>query len=118
MEALLCCLVGLLSAAGVYLMLERHLLRVLFGLVLISNSVNLAILTAGRLTRGKPPIIPQGMTAPPPGSANPLPQALILTAIVIGFGLLIFVLLLIYRAYRTSGTADLDRMLRSEKENP
>jgi multicomponent Na+:H+ antiporter subunit C len=116
MEVLWSLVVGIFVAIGIYLMLERHLLRLLFGLILISCAVNLAIFTAGRLTSGIPPLIEVGASLPPQGAANPLPQALILTAIVIGFGLLVFTLMLLYRAFSETGTADVDKMQESEEE--
>jgi multicomponent Na+:H+ antiporter subunit C len=103
-------LVGVLAAAGVYLMLGRNLVRFLFGLILISNAANLTIFAAGRLTRAEPPLIPEGLAAPAMSVANALPQALILTAIVIGFGLLAFTLVLVYRARQVLGTIDSDTM--------
>lgn len=116
MEILWSVVVGVFVAAGIYLMLERHLLRVLFGLIMLSSAVNMAIFTAGRLTVGEPPLIDANAVVPPIGAANPLPQALILTAIVIGFGLLVFTLVLFYRAYQESLTADIDQMTYSEDE--
>ncbi|HHF3072946.1 TPA: Na+/H+ antiporter subunit C [Vibrio diabolicus] len=115
MEIVWSVVVGVFVAAGIYLMLEKHILRLLFGIMLLSSAVNLAIFTAGRLTPGEPPLIGDNALLPPNGAANPLPQALILTAIVIGFGLLIFALMLLYRAYKDSGTADVDEMQRSEE---
>ncbi|HDU8572088.1 Na+/H+ antiporter subunit C [Vibrio parahaemolyticus] len=116
MEILWSLVVGVFVAAGVYLMLERHILRLLFGLILLSSAVNIAIFTAGRLTPGLPPLIEANSVLPPEGAANPLPQALILTAIVIGFGLLVFALMLFYRAYSEVGSADVDAMRRSEED--
>ena len=87
METALALLSGLFLAASFYLLLSRALIRLLLGIALLGNGVNLLILTAGRLTRALPPIAPPGLAAPLPGAANPLPQALILTAIVIGFSL-------------------------------
>ncbi|WP_391091385.1 Na+/H+ antiporter subunit C [Vibrio sp. NH-UV-68] len=116
MEVLWSLVVGVLVSAGVYLLLERHVLRLLFGLILLSSAVNLAILVAGRLTVAVPPLIDFEATLPPADAANSLPQALILTAIVIGFGLLIFALLLIYRAFIETGCADIDQMRDSERE--
>ena len=106
MEPLLALVVGGLVAAAVYSLLRRDLLRVDFGIILLGNAVNLLILTAGRVTRGAPPIVPNGMDGPAGVFANPLPQALVLTAIVIGFGLAAFLLLLILRAQRTLGAVD------------
>lgn len=116
METVLALLVGVLVAAGVYLMLARNVLRFIFGLVLLGNAANLAILTAGRLTRAKPPLVPDGLTTPDGVVANALPQALILTAIVIGFGLLAFALALVYRVYRSLGTLDGDEMRHAEPQ--
>lgn len=113
MEISVAILIGILTAAGVYLLLRRSLLRMVFGLILLSNAVNLLILTAGGLTRGVPPLIATGATDLPAGAANPLPQALILTAIVIGFGLIAFALILVYRAYAATGTLDADALARS-----
>lgn len=110
MTPLLALLVGALTAAGVYLLLDRSLLRMLFGLILLSNAVNLLILTVGGVTRGAPPIIAQGAAGFSEPYANPLPQALILTAIVIGFGLIAFALVLVYRTYVTTGTIDADAL--------
>jgi len=114
MEAALALVVGVLVAASVYLMLARHVLRFLFGLVLLSNAANLTIFTAGRLTRAEPPLIADGYAAPVGVVANALPQALVLTAIVIGFGLFAFALALVFRAYRELGTLDADQMRAAE----
>ncbi|MFA0811660.1 Na+/H+ antiporter subunit C [Microbulbifer epialgicus] len=118
MEGPLAIVVGILIATGVYLMLARDLLHYLFGLVLISNAANLAIFIAGRLTRAAPPLVPKGLEVPPMPIANPLPQALILTAIVIGFGLLAFALALIAQAYKVLGTLDVDTMRIAEPAAP
>src|SRR4051794_35568072 len=98
MEILLAVLAGVLVAAGAYLMLSGRTLPYLFGLTLISNAANLLIFAAGRLTFGRPPLVP-AEAATVAGAANALPQALILTAIVIGFGLFAFALSLAYRSY-------------------
>lgn len=117
MELLWCIVIGLIIACGVFLMLERHIIRFLFGMMLVSTAINLAIFVSGRLTRGQPPLIASDAMLPAAGYANPLPQALILTAIVIGFGLMLFTLLLAYRAVKELGTADTDEMLDAE-DNP
>ena len=114
MEVVLAILVGVLVATSVYLMLARNVLRFLFGLVLLSNAANLTIFAAGRLSSGVPPLVPEGAASPPELVANALPQALILTAIVIGFGLLAFALVLVFRAYRELGTLDSDEMRVAE----
>ncbi|SMF48480.1 multicomponent Na+:H+ antiporter subunit C [Xaviernesmea oryzae] len=114
MEPLFAVLIGLFFAAAVYLMLSKHTVRILLGIVLLGNGVNLTLFTAGRLTREVPPIIPAGMDALPAGAANPLPQALILTAIVISFSFFAFLLVLTYRAYQELGTDDTDEMRLAE----
>jgi len=114
METVLAVLIGVLVAASVYLMLARSILRFLFGLILISNAANLVIFAAGRLTPGQPPLIPEGADAPLGDVANALPQALVLTAIVIGFGLFAFALVLAWRAFTELGTLDSDEMRLAE----
>lgn len=108
MEASLAVLVAALVGSGLYLVLQRNLLRFVFGLILLSGGVNVLIFIAGRLTRGSPPIVAAGTTAPTADVANALPQALILTAIVIGFGLTVFALVLLLRAYERLGTVHSD----------
>ena len=114
MEAVLAIVIGVLVAASVYLMLDRSMLRFVFGLVLLSNAVNLVIFTAGRLTPISPPLIAPGAVAPEGLVANALPQALVLTAIVIGFGLLAFALALVFRAYQSLGTLQSDALHDAE----
>lgn len=111
MEILMSVLIGVLMAASVWLMLSRNLVRFLFGLVLISNVANLIIFTVGGLTEGAPPLI---VDDGPANYANSLPQALVLTAIVIGFGLVSFTLILALRAYQALGTVNVDEMLLAE----
>lgn len=106
METLLALIVGALFAGGTYLVLRRNLLQFVFGLVMLGNAANLLIFTAGRLTRGAPPLIYEGMLMREGPFANPLPQALVLTAIVISFGLTAFTLVLVLRGYTTLGSAD------------
>ena len=108
MELLFVILIGVFFAAAVYLMLSKFLVRVLLGVVLLGNGVNLLLFTNGRILRDVPPIIPDGHDVPATLTANPLPQALILTAIVIGFGLVVFTLALALRSYRDSGSDDMD----------
>lgn len=113
MEVMLALLTGLLVAAGAYLMMSGKTLPYIFGLTMISNAANLLIFSAGRLTFGTPPLVPDGQSTVE-GAANALPQALILTAIVIGFGLLVFALALAYRSYYVLGTTEMDEMHVSE----
>jgi multicomponent Na+:H+ antiporter subunit C len=114
MEPIVAVLVGVLMGASVFLMLSRNLVRFVFGLVLISNAANLLIFAGGGMTRAQPPLIAKGEIFPDPGVANALPQALILTAIVISFGLLAFALVLAFRAYQELDTVDTDAMRTAE----
>ena len=112
MEVYLAIASGVLYASGIYLMLRRRLAQLIIGLGLLSNGTNLLIFTAGGLTRARPPVVPEGtkvLTAP---YADPVPQALVLTAIVIGFGLLAFSLVLAHRVHDTLGTDDVDEVGR------
>ena len=116
METALAFLIGIVAAASVYLMLSGNLIRFIFGLVLATNAVNLLIFVSGRLTPTRPPLIPENAEAPLGPVANALPQALILTAIVIGFALLSFVFILFYRTYQALGTVDTESMRVAESE--
>ena len=116
MEFLFAITVGVMVSAAVYLMLSNNLLRFIFGLVLISNAANLTIFVSGRLTDVAPPLIPEGADAPLVDVANALPQALVLTAIVIGFGLFAFAIVLVFRAWTTLNSLTPDDMRLAEPE--
>jgi len=115
-EPLLAILSGLFFTAAIYLMLSKFSIRIMLGIAILGNGVNLLLFTAGRLTREVPPIIPAGLDALPQGAANPLPQALILTAIVISFSFFAFLLVLSWRAYSTLGTDNTDEMRVAEPD--
>jgi multicomponent Na+:H+ antiporter subunit C len=114
MDFVLAALVGCFVALGTYLLLSRSVIRMLLGLVVLGNGVNLLIFTAGRLTRGIAPIVPAGLEQPEGLIANPLPQALILTAIVIGFAMFSFLLVLAFRAYQSLDADNTDTMRVAE----
>lgn len=114
MTLLLAVVIGLLYTAAIYLMLRRSVVRLVFGLVLLGHAANLLIFTAGGLVRGRPPIIAEGALAPPAGVADPVPQALVLTAIVIGFAVVAFAAVLVHRAVDQTGTDDVDAMRSTE----
>jgi multicomponent Na+:H+ antiporter subunit C len=106
MELLLAVVAGVLYAAGLYLMLRRRLAQLIIGLSLLSNGSNILILSAAGVTRGKAPLITEGL--PLDQFADPVPQSLILTAIVIGFGVLAFSLVLAHRVHQSAGSDDVD----------
>ena len=116
MEFVLALLVGLVVAAAIYLILSRALIRVLLGVVLLGNAIILLIFETNRLTAAIPPIVPKGADAPPFPHANPLPQALILTAIVIGFAMFAYLAVLAFRAYQSLDGDNTDQMRLAEPE--
>ncbi|MCB9016812.1 MAG: Na+/H+ antiporter subunit C [Lentimicrobiaceae bacterium] len=116
METLLAFVIGLLYAAGVYLMLRRSIVKLILGIMLMSHATNLLIFVAGGLHKGQPPFVKDGINAVVANPTDPLPQALILTAIVIGFGITAFFLVLMYKFYQTTGTEDLDELKEGESK--
>lgn len=108
MKILLALVIGALFAGGLYMVMRRSLVKLAIGLALIGYAINLLIFTAGGLVRAAPPLIPPDAERVAGPVADPLPQALILTAIVIGFGVQAFTLVLAKRVYRAVGTDDLD----------
>jgi multicomponent Na+:H+ antiporter subunit C len=111
MSLLLALLTGVLVAAGTWLVLQRRLLHLVLGLGLLGHGANVLIIAAGGVHTA-PAFAPGG--TPLPGAADPLPQALILTAIVIGFGATAFLLSLAWRAWRDLGDDDLPTWRGSE----
>lgn len=107
--------VGALYGCAFYMLMRRSMTKMVIGLILLSNAANLLIFVAGGLTEAAPAIVPPGAYAPEGLVADPLAQALILTAIVIGFGVLAFAVVLIHRAHEVLGEDDLD-MLKDEIE--
>ena len=118
MHTVLAIVIGGLFAAAVYLMLRRSLAKLIIGLSLLTTATNLLILTVGGLTRARPPLVAVGATRPDEPFADPIPQALILTAIVIGFGVLAFMMALGYRTYHVVGSEDLDDMVATDTLTP
>lgn len=110
MEVILSFVIGGLYAAAVYLMMRRSIVKLIIGLALLGHAANLLIFTIGRLVRGSPPIILSGDGQLAGVFADPVPEALILTAIVIGFGVQAFAIVLIRRSHQTIGTDDLNQM--------
>jgi multicomponent Na+:H+ antiporter subunit C len=109
-ELLLALASGVLYATGLFLMMRRRLAQLIVGLSLLANGSNLLIFTAAGLTRSRPPIVPMGAAALDTPFADPVPQSLVLTSIVIGFGVTAFALALAHRAHQTVGVDDLDQL--------
>ncbi len=104
---------GVVVAAGTYLALSRDLLRCLIGLALLGNGINLLLFASGRLGSNAPPVI-RASESLLEAAANPLPQALTLTAIVISFALLCFSLVLAVRIVRLTGSDDIHQLRAAE----
>jgi multicomponent K+:H+ antiporter subunit C len=104
MEFMMALVIGVLTALGVWLVLRERTFPVVLGLTLLSYAVNLFLFSMGRLTLARPPVIIAGTT----GYADPLPQALVLTAIVIGFAMTAFVIVLALKARAELGDDRVD----------
>jgi multicomponent Na+:H+ antiporter subunit C len=115
MELILAITAGTLYGAGFYLMLRRRLAQLIIGLGLLSNGTNLLIFVGSGLTRARPPIIPEGQTAMTGPFADPVPQSLVLTAIVIGFGVLAFSLVLADGVHAITGSDDIDEISKESR---
>ncbi len=112
METLMSILIGLFFAIGTYLILTKSLLRIILGTSIISHGVHLLILTMGGVKTGGPPLLGfEEITF-----TDPIPQALILTAIVINFATTALFLVLSYRAYKVIGTDNTEKMRGNEDE--
>lgn len=107
MHLLMSIVVGMLFAAGFYLMLRRNVTRLVIGLAILGHAANLLLLMAGGLFGGEPPIVLAGRVAPPQPHADPLVQALVLTAIVIGLAVQAFALVLVRQFVGHARTPDL-----------
>ena len=114
MEIVTVLVTGLLFGAGVYALLSRSLFRALLGMLLISQAANLAVFSAGGLTAGAPAIVNAEGAAT--AVADPLPQALVLTAIVIGLGLAAFAIALFAQAARAGVAPSQNLPRRPEAE--
>lgn len=106
MEYLMFVVVGILFSIATYLILCRSLFRVVGGMMIISHAIHLLILSMGGLNIGAAPLLNVNGTS----VTDPFPQAMILTAIVIGFGTTSFQIVLAYRTYRAHGTDDLNEL--------
>jgi len=127
MSFLLACTIGMLFAAGTYMLLRRSFVKLIIGLGLIGHGANLLIITAAGINteivgengevieiRGTPPLIAEGEQTLTAGSADPIPPALILTAIVISFAIVSYTIVLVKRTYQELGTDDLNQMTATD----
>ncbi|MFP4366196.1 MAG: Na+/H+ antiporter subunit C [Bacteroidales bacterium] len=115
MDILLAIVVGLLYGTALFMILQKSMVKVIIGVLVLGHASNLFIFVIARLTRGAPALVPDGLEHVPEPFADPLPQALILTAIVIGFGIQAFAIVLLQRVYKTSGTSDIDELNNTDR---
>lgn len=114
MEAVLACVIGVLGGAGVWLVLRPRTFQLILGLTLLSYAVNLFIFSMGSITIDKPPIVEPGLPADLEHYTDPLPQSLVLTAIVIGFATTALLLVVLLASRGLSGNDHVD----GEDEEP
>ncbi|MCO5185192.1 MAG: Na+/H+ antiporter subunit C [Anaerolineae bacterium] len=114
MELLLAVVIGVLYATGIYMIMRRSIMKLIIGIGLLAHGADLLIFTLGRIESTKPPIIAAGEESIT-NYADPVPQALILTAIVIGFGVMAFALVLFRETVRVSDTGDVQEMRLSDR---
>ena len=117
MEDILPFLIGGLYAGGMYLILHRSFVKLIIGLIILGHASNLLLFTISRVTRASPALIPDGADTILVEYADPVPQALVLTAIVIGFGIQAFAIVLIKLGYQTAQTDDLDDLNTTDRLN-
>ncbi|MFO8027440.1 MAG: NADH-quinone oxidoreductase subunit K [Opitutales bacterium] len=114
MTVLLSIVTGVLFGTGLYMMLRRSLTKLLLGLLLLANAANLLIFVASNPVKGQSPLIADGAEVLERSAADPLPQALILTAIVIGFGVLAFAVILFSRVYLNTESDDSEQLTQTD----
>lgn len=110
MQTALAIIIGIIFSCGVFLMLRRNIVKFVFGLALVGQAVNLAIFTSADLVRYHAPLIDPDSLYLSFEAADPLPQAMILTAIVIGFGLLAFTIIILLRTFQLFDEVDSDKL--------
>ena len=115
MEIIMAILVGVLYSAGVYMLLRRSILKFIIGIIFLSNATNLLVFLSAGLVGGLPVFL-DGMEGRMENFADPLPQALVLTAVVIGLGIVVYLLAIKYRLFNETGTDDLDQIKPTEDE--
>lgn len=110
METALVLAIGVLYSTAIYSLLRRSAVRLALGLVLLGSATNLTLFVTNRVTRAHAPLLPPSGVPPLHMMADPLPQAFVLTAIVINFGMLALLLVLVHRTDQAVGSDDMDEM--------
>ena len=116
MESLLAVLAGVLVATGIFCLLQRSLARLVIGIILLGQAANIVIFSAAGVSTSNPAIIPGAAKTLSGEYADPIPQAIVLTAIVIGFGFTAFLLALLHRSYKSLKTDDIEEMKNTDTE--
>lgn len=110
---LLSILIGVLYGSAFFLLLRRNIFKLILGIIFLGHATNLLLFVSGGLVTGKPAFL-RGIANETAGMSDPLPQALILTAIVIGLGVTAFAITLVYKFYKTTQIEDLDEISENE----
>ena len=118
MEFAMASAIGMLTAVGVYLMLRARSFDVILGLTFLSYATNLLIFSGGRLAEGKPPVLRDGVAAQLGNYTDPLPQALVLTAIVIAFAMTAVSIVLAMRSRGDNGSDHVDALEEGQDAAP
>ena len=114
MEILLAILTGVLYTAGVYMLLRRSILKFIIGIIFLSNATNLLVFLSSGIVPGQPAFV--DATGPSGELSDPLPQAMVLTAVVIGLGIVVYLLAVKYRLFQITRTDDLDQLKPTEED--
>ena len=115
MEIILPVITGFLYAVGLYFMMHRSFIKLIIGIIIFAHASNLFLFVASGITRNGVPFIDPQVEASLEGMADPLPQAMILTAIVIGLGIQAFAIVLLKRVYYVVETSDLDELNKTDQ---
>lgn len=115
MEIIVAIAIGVMCASGVYLILQRYTFSVMLGLAILGNAVNVYIFVMGRLAINLPPIINKNIPVNPADYTDPIPQALVLTAIVIGFGMIAYMVVLSLRLFYEADSGRINEKAKDDK---
>lgn len=115
MLILMAAIIGFLYSTSIYMFLRRSIVKIVLGIIFLSHATNLLLFVTGGLRSGQPAFTDADGSVDTAALSDPLPQALILTAIVISLGVTAFSLVLIYRFYRETGTVDLDELADTDE---
>ncbi|MBS2097719.1 NADH-quinone oxidoreductase subunit K [Carboxylicivirga linearis] len=111
MELILSIVIGVLYTVGVFFLLRRSMIRIILGVLFLGNATNLLIFVASGVTPdAQPSFLSSSTEAASSNMADPMPQALILTAIVISFGVVAYLLTLLRKTHEITGEEDMDQL--------